>query len=100
MLNEEKVILMTQMASYEENEGKKNMAIAFTYAGIPLGSLLAALLGIFLLPVIGWRGMFLLGALPLVTLLPLAIWKLPESVAWLASLAWRRSVRSFPRSPS
>lgn len=65
--------------------GKKNMATAFTYAGIPLGSLLAALLGIFLLPVIGWRGMFLLGALPLVTLLPLAYWKLPESVAWLAS---------------
>ena len=26
MLNEEKIILMTQMASYEENEGKKNMA--------------------------------------------------------------------------
>jgi hypothetical protein len=25
----------------------KNMATAFTYAGIPLGSLLAALLGIF-----------------------------------------------------
>ena len=23
MLNEEKIILMTQMASYEENEGKK-----------------------------------------------------------------------------
>lgn len=27
MLNEEKVILMTQMASYEENEGKENMKI-------------------------------------------------------------------------
>ena len=27
MLNEEKVILMTQMSSYEENEGKKNMAM-------------------------------------------------------------------------
>lgn len=27
MLNEERVILMTKMASYEENEGKKNMAI-------------------------------------------------------------------------
>ena len=27
MLNEEKIILMTQMASYEEYEGKKNMAI-------------------------------------------------------------------------
>lgn len=27
MLNEERVILMTQMASYEENEGKKNVNI-------------------------------------------------------------------------
>lgn len=27
MLNEERVILMTRMASYEEHEGKKNMAI-------------------------------------------------------------------------
>ncbi|MBO5336045.1 MAG: hypothetical protein J6A94_02800 [Lachnospiraceae bacterium] len=27
MLNEERVILMTKMASYEGNEGKKNMAI-------------------------------------------------------------------------
>lgn len=27
MLNEEKVILMTKMASYEEHEGKKNMEI-------------------------------------------------------------------------
>ncbi len=29
--------------------------------------------------------MFSIGALPLVTVLPLAIWKMPESVAWLAS---------------
>ena|GEM_PF-66055 len=73
------------MAAEFAPPGKKNLATAFTYTGIPLGSLLSALLAIFLLPVIGWRGMFLIGALPLVTLLPLAIWKLPESVAWLAS---------------
>jgi AAHS family benzoate transporter-like MFS transporter len=47
--------------------------------------LLAALLAILLLPHIGWRGMFNIGALPLVTLLPLAYFKMPESVAWLAS---------------
>ena len=52
---------------------------------MPLGSLLAALLAILLLQHIGWRGMFLIGALPLVTLLPLAYFKMPESVAWLAS---------------
>ncbi|MDD3368975.1 MAG: hypothetical protein PHP50_08855, partial [Lachnospiraceae bacterium] len=27
MINEERVILMTKMASYEQNEGKKNVAI-------------------------------------------------------------------------
>jgi MFS transporter, AAHS family, benzoate transport protein len=32
---------------------------------------------------VGWRGMFLIGALPLVTLLPLALLKMPESPAWL-----------------
>ena len=65
--------------------GKKNLCNAIVYAGVPLGSLLSALLAIFLLPVIGWRGMFMIGALPIVTLLPLALWKMPESVAWLAS---------------
>src|SRR4051794_40225968 len=70
--------------------GKKNLANAITYSGVPLGSLLAALLAIILLDSIGWRGMFWIGALPLVTLLPLAIVKMPESPAWLAP----------PRGPS
>jgi AAHS family benzoate transporter-like MFS transporter len=65
--------------------GKKNLANAISYSGVPLGSLLAALLAILLLDAIGWRGMFLIGALPLVTLLPLAFLKMPESPAWLAS---------------
>jgi AAHS family benzoate transporter-like MFS transporter len=65
--------------------GKKNLCNAITYCGVPLGSLMAALLAILLLGSIGWRGMFWIGALPLVTLLPLAIVKMPESPAWLAS---------------
>src|SRR5262249_32668566 len=58
---------------------------AVVYSGVPFGSLLAALLAILLLQHIGWRGMFFLGSLPLVTLLPLAYFKMPESAAWLAS---------------
>ncbi|SHN60112.1 MFS transporter, AAHS family, benzoate transport protein [Geodermatophilus obscurus] len=65
--------------------GKKNIANAITYAGVPIGSLMAALLAILLLEHIGWRGMFWIGALPIVTLLPLAFLKMPESPAWLAS---------------
>jgi MFS transporter, AAHS family, benzoate transport protein len=65
--------------------GKKNLCNAITYSGVPLGSLLAAFLAILLLSTIGWRGMFWIGALPLVTLLPLAYFKMPESPAWLAA---------------
>ena len=65
--------------------GKKNLCNAITYCGVPLGSMLAALLAIILLDAIGWRGMFWIGALPLVTLLPLAFFKMPESLAWLLS---------------
>ena len=74
--------------------GKKNLATAFVYTGVPMGSLLSALIALALLPSIkapiieqtaAFHIMFMIGALPLVTILPLAIWKLPESVAWLAS---------------
>jgi AAHS family benzoate transporter-like MFS transporter len=64
---------------------RKNLCNAITYSGVPLGSLLAAGLAMLLLPHIGWRGMFWLGALPLATLLPLAYRRMPESVAWLAA---------------
>ena len=45
----------------------KNTINAITNGGIPLGSLLSALLAILLMDKIGWRGMFWIGALPLVT---------------------------------
>src|SRR5262252_2010155 len=66
-------------------KGKKNQINAITNGGIPLGSLLAAFLAILLMEHIGWRGLFWIGALPAVTLLPLAYFKMPESVAWLAA---------------
>ena len=65
--------------------GRKNLLNAITYSGVPLGSLLAALLAIFLLPVIGWRGMMLIGGLPLLIVFPLALIKMPESPSWLAT---------------
>lgn len=66
-------------------KGRKNTINAITNGGIPLGSLLAALLAIVLMQHIGWRGMFWIGALPIVTLLPLAYFRMPESIAWLVS---------------
>lgn len=81
------VLLATTAALVSEfaPKGRKNLCNAITYSGVPLGSLLAAALAILLLGHLSWRGMFLIGALPLVTLLPLAWWKMPESVVWLVS---------------
>lgn len=77
-------------------KGRKNLANAVVYSGVPLGSTVSALAAILLLDPIGWRGLFWLGALPLVTLLPIAWFKLPESPAWLEVRGRREAVGANP----
>ncbi|MDS1114128.1 aromatic acid/H+ symport family MFS transporter [Gordonia westfalica] len=64
---------------------KRNLFNAIVYSGVPAGGVLASLLAMLLADHIGWRGLFWIGALPLVTLLPLAVLKMPESPQWLAA---------------
>ncbi|MFW0794253.1 aromatic acid/H+ symport family MFS transporter [Gordonia sp. CPCC 205515] len=64
---------------------KKNLFNAIVYSGVPAGGVVAAILAMLFADHIGWRGMFWIGALPLVTLLPLAWAKMPESPQWLVS---------------
>ena len=49
---------------------------------LPLGNVLGALLGAFLEPVLGWRGLFLVGLLPAGLTLLIRAW-VPESPRWL-----------------
>ena len=65
--------------------GKRNFYNAVVYSGVPAGGVLASLLAIVLIDVIGWRGLFWIGALPLLFLLPMALLKLPESPQWLVT---------------
>ncbi len=74
---------------------KKNLFIAISNGGIPLGSMLSAMLAMVLMQHIGWRGMFWIGAIPVVTLLPLAYFKMPESVAWLAARGRMEEARAL-----
>lgn len=64
---------------------KKNQFNAIVYSGIPTGGVMASLIALVLLEPLGWRGLFWIGALPLVTLLPLAFFFIPESPKWLES---------------
>lgn len=65
--------------------GQRNRYNAIVYSGVPAGGVLAALTAIALGDVIGWRGLFWIGALPIVVLLPLAVKYLPESPKWLVA---------------
>lgn len=62
---------------------KKNLFNALVYSGIPAGGVLASLIALVALPIVGWRGLFWIGALPIVVLLPFAWNKIPESPKWL-----------------
>ena len=79
------VVIATAGATMAEfaPAGRRQFYNAVVYSGVPAGGVLASVLGILFLDSIGWRGLFIIGSLPLVILLPLAWRKLPESPRWL-----------------
>ena len=60
----------------------RSTLVALMFSGYSLGGMLSAGLGIYVLPRFGWQAMFYAAAVPLL-LLPLILWKLPESVGFL-----------------
>ncbi|MBT2595888.1 MFS transporter [Arthrobacter sp. ISL-72] len=79
------VVIATAGATMAEfaPAGRRQFYNAIVYSGVPAGGVFASVMGILLLNNIGWRGLFMIGALPLVILLPIAWFKLPESPRWL-----------------
>jgi MFS transporter, putative metabolite:H+ symporter len=73
----------------------------FVTAAIPIGTGLGAVLGAYLAPVVGWRGLFAVGLVPALLALLIRSW-VPESPRWLIragrhdearrSLAWALEV--------
>ncbi|RAX45363.1 MFS transporter [Arthrobacter sp. AQ5-06] len=79
------VVIATAGATMAEfaPAGRRQFYNAIVYSGVPAGGVFASVMGILLLNHIGWRGLFMIGAVPLVILLPIAWFKLPESPRWL-----------------
>ncbi|MFD4932875.1 MFS transporter, partial [Peribacillus butanolivorans] len=63
--------------------GRKNLVYVTMQSGYGLGGLLAAGLGIFVIPQFGWHVMYLFAAAPLILIVPLAFVSLPESVQYM-----------------
>ncbi|MDQ4491311.1 MFS transporter [Sinomonas sp. ASV486] len=51
----------------------------------PVGLMFAGIAGFFLVPVFGWKAMFIVGLVPAVLTIPLR-WLMPESPRWLAAV--------------
>lgn len=58
--------------------------VALMFSGYSVGGMVAAGLGIGIIPSFGWQPMFFIAAVPLL-MLPLILWKLPESLGFLIS---------------
>ncbi|AIU71217.1 sugar transporter [Hafnia alvei FB1] len=64
-------------------------------AGYPFGYLLAAVVYGSLFEIVGWRGLFVIGAIPII-LLPFIYFKVPESPVWLAARERKESTALLP----
>ncbi|MCK2201618.1 MFS transporter [Corynebacterium callunae] len=62
---------------------RRNFNNALMFSGYAFGGIMASLLAMALLQHIGFRGMLAIGALPVVTIVPLIFFLLPESPAFL-----------------
>lgn len=65
--------------------GRSSSATTTIMTGYHVGAVLTALLGIAVIPSLGWRTMFVVGALPSLVLVPLMVRYLPESTSFLAA---------------
>jgi MFS family permease len=67
--------------------GRSGSATTTVMTGYHVGAVLTALLGIVVIPSLGWRAMFVIGAAPALVLVPLMLRYLPESTSFLEARA-------------
>jgi len=72
----------------------RSTLMAVMFSGYSLGGMLAASVGIFMLPNYGWSSMFFAAAIPLL-LLPLIVFWLPESIGFLVRQGRQEQARAL-----
>src|SRR6266446_5052449 len=71
---------------------KRGWVSALVTTLLPAGSMLGAVAGWLLAPIIGWRGLFLIGLVPIVLVLMVRYW-VPESPRWLIRMGRHEDAR-------
>lgn len=71
-------------AEYASNKWRST-AVALQATGYPIGATIGGSIAAILLEAYGWRSVFIFGGVATATMIPLVLWRLPESVDFLAS---------------
>jgi AAHS family benzoate transporter-like MFS transporter len=59
----------------------RNFAYAVMFAGLPTGAIIASLVGIWVIPALGWRAIFALGVVPALIIIPIGLRFLPNTAS-------------------
>lgn len=85
--------LATVVAEYS-NARRRALCVSVMSTGYPIGATVGGMAAVFIVGRSGWRGIFVLGGTLSLVMIPLVLWGLPESLAFLAS---RRPANALAR---
>ena len=74
--------VVTTLTSEYSPKHKRSMMVGLMFSGYSIGGMLAALLGIFMIPTFGWQSIFYVAIFPIL-FLPLILKHVPESSAFM-----------------
>jgi benzoate transport len=77
--------------------GRSGRATTTMMTGYHVGAVATAALAIVVIPSLGWRWMFVIGAAPALVLVPLMVARLPESASWLLAAGRRAEAEEVAR---
>lgn len=64
---------------------RRGVCISMTQIGYPIGGMIAGVIAVLLIPEAGWRSVFVFGAFLSAIMIPIVLWRLPESIDYLIS---------------
>jgi benzoate transport len=64
---------------------RRELSIGLVVVGYPFGAVVGGFVSVWLLQAFGWRSIFVFGGLVSAALIPLALWRMPESLEFLIS---------------
>ncbi len=74
--------LNTMVAEYSSDRRRK-LAVSLLQTGYPIGGIVAGLVSVYLIGGFGWRSIFVFGGLMSACMIPLVMFRLPESLDYL-----------------